>query len=607
MSSLGKHRHSPTPSLSSMASALEELPLAQLMHEDHAEDDGGESERVPGFDTGSEGDVDEEDPEGSCWLPSDLPPGVTPAQHAFISKLYNRLLLGDMGAARLYLFAHRDDVKTRETKKPDYVWAWNDREKLWKQLSFSQWRLRVATYVTQRTTTVSKYLREATNALVDLSKDELKPWNAAKNKASTVCDRFNRLNTINCVATLAFDLLVDNEFEDSLDSDRTVVSFSNGVLNLSSLELVPRSQAHKLSYALPYAWVDDVPMSEMEQLVNNLLEDDASERVLRTMLGYAFTGKTNQKFFLELVCPRDGGKTTLLRVLKAAMGAYMSLQEIPLVELLESKTEFKNGIAKVLSAKPPPRLVGVDEIKPGARFDEALLNALADGKETTALSFNVKHEDPRVLKGPYHAKVFFASNHPIETPTTSTGLLTRKKTVDLTLTFRADYNPETAAPHHRPRAPELEAFLLSDAGKPVVARWLAHGARDYLAGLPITCPRFEAAAFKLQLAGDPYFAWLADKYVPTGSFANTPTTRVSLHELKSDYVGDNRQPGTNAKAWDAFKGLLATMTDIVKEVTWVAYEGSEVERGYVGLRKRELQDPDWLTAAAAARSTLAAM
>ena len=609
-SSLGKHRRSPQPSILSAQDAVADIQLSQMAAEDHValtpdeDDDGSEGFRDPDLDTASEGDEDDDDPDGAFWLP---PFSALPGLHAYMSRLYNRLLLGDVGAARLYVAAHRADVKSRETKKPEYVWVWDAKTLLWKRTAFAAWRHEVAKYVTRRATSVTKHVSKVLSYLADAPKDELKPWHAAKAKAAGACDRFNRIMVMNSVAALVYDLLVDEDFEDTLDATRTLVSFSNGVLDLSTLELRPRTQADALTYALPYPYVADSSTEPMETLINNLLEDGASERVLRTMLGYAFTGRTNKKFFLELVCPRDGGKTTLLRVLKSAMGAYMSLGEIPLVELMESKTEFKNGIAKVLSRKPPPRLMGVDEIKAGARFDEALLNALADGKETTALSFNVKHEDPRILKGPYHAKVFFASNHPIETPATASGLIARKKTVDLTLTFVPEYAPETAAPHHRPRAPDLEAFLLSDAGRPVVAKWLAQGAYDFLQGAPITCPRFEAAAFKLQLAGDPYFEWLADKYVPTGSFANTPAARIALHKIVADYKADNRAPATNAKAWEALKALLATMTDLVKEVSWVPYEGAEVERGYVGLRPRELADLPWLEAAAAARAHLAAM
>jgi hypothetical protein len=539
-----------------------------------------------------------------CEKPGRLATHATKARIAdtfFYGLLFNRMLSGEGGPARVYAGAHSEVVKpafmaaTAARAADAMVWVFSDEDFLWKATEFDAWVDNLARYLSTLGRNLLTCAKARLEDVADESKETKKPYNGAVAKVQAFLTSLDTERFRAAVGRLALRELKDVSFEDKLDSNRFIVSFANGVLNVATLELRPRTFEDFLTYALDYDWNEDADDSPMQQLISKLLEDAAAERALQTLLGYCFTGRTNKKMLLHLVCPKDGGKTTLLKTLQNAMGRYMSLNEIPLTEFTNS--EFQDTLAKKLHSKPPVRFMGVDEAQPKSGLNEALMNNLADGKETDgAVSFAIKHAGgcpaPRVI----HTKCFVASNHPFETAAASSGLVVRLKTVDFQFTFVDDWTADSPS-HYRPRDYELVKLLEHPDSRAGIAKWLMAGASRALAGEPITCPKFERAAFRLLVRGDVYLAWLADKYFPTGDIRTDNPMRISLDVLVAEYKQDNRDARTNSKAYEGLKAVMAGLD----YVTGLKYSecGAEV-LGFLGIRPRKEGDPEWAVAREAA-------
>lgn len=515
----------------------------------------------------------------------------------FYGLLFNRMLSGEAGPARVYAGAHSEVVKpafmaaVAARAGEAMVWVFSEETMLWKATEFDAWVDSAARYLSTLGRNLLTVAKARLEDVADESKETKKPYAGAVAKVQAFLTSLDVERFRAAVGRLALRELKDSTFEDKLDHNRFVVSFANGVLDIVTLELRPRTFEDFLTYALDYDWSDEADESPMASLIQKLLEDAAAERALQTLLGYCFTGRTNKKMLLHLVCPKDGGKTTLLKTLQNAMGRYMSLNEVPLCEFTHS--EFQDTLAKKLHAKPPIRFLGVDEAQPKSGLNEALMNNLADGKETDgAVSFSIKHAGgcaaPRVIQ----AKVFVASNHPFETAAASSGLVARLKTVDFQFTFVDDWTVDSPS-FHRPRDYDLAKLLEHPDSRAGIAKWLLTGASRALAGESITCPKFERAAFRLLLRGDVYLAWLADKYVPTGDIRPESPARISLDVLVAEYKQDNRDARTNSKAYEGLKAVMAGL-DYVTGLKYAEF-GHEVF-GFVGIRPRKGGDPEWAVA-----------
>lgn len=539
-----------------------------------------------------------------CEKPGRLASHATKARIAdtfFYGLLFNRMLSGEAGSARVYAGAHSEVVKpafmaaTAARAGDAMVWVFSDEDFLWKATEFDAWVDNMARYLSTLGRNLLACAKARLEDVADESKETKKPYTGAVSKVQAFLIALDTERFRAAVGRLALRELKDSKFEDKLDANRSVVSFANGVLDIATLALRPRTFEDSLTYALEYDWDGDADEKPMSFLIHKLLEDPAAEAALQTLLGYCFTGRTHKKMLLHLVCPKDGGKTTLLKTLQNAMGRYMSLNEVPLCEFTHS--EFQDTLAKKLHCKPPLRFLGVDEAQPKSGLNEALMNNLADGKETDgAVSFAIKHAGgcaaPRVIQ----AKVFVASNHPFETAAASSGLVARLKTVDFQFTFVDDWTADSPS-HHRPKDYGLAKLLEHPNSRAGIAKWLLTGASRALAGAPITCPKFERAAFRLLVRGDVYLAWLADKYFPTGDIRPDSPARISLDVLVAEYKQDNRDARTNSKAYEGLKAVMAGLD----YVTGLKYAecGAEV-LGFLGIRPRKGGDPEWAVAREAA-------
>src|SRR5262249_44327960 len=104
---------------------------------------------------------------------------------------------------------------------------------------------------------------------------------------------------------------------------RQFVAMQNGVLQLSTRQLIAHTPSFFNEYALPFAYDPNAPEpARWLQFLNELWPDDEeSISTLAEIMGYVIGGSTAQQKLFLLVGPKRAGKGTIVRVQTALLGA----------------------------------------------------------------------------------------------------------------------------------------------------------------------------------------------------------------------------------------------------------------------------------------------
>ena len=504
----------------------------------------------------------------------------------FEEKLYARLTGGERGLASLYCLLASGSIFTSGTQRDPHIWAVDaEGTFLWQPITPATWRASFIYYLAPLCVPVQARIHESLQqAVMCGNKAEAFDWKAARTKLEVAIARLNKVGTEKDIATKAFEFLFDHAKLEALDGSKTLLSFQNGVLDLETQEFRARRAEDLLSYALPYDFDPEADTSAIERLFNALWDTPDTVAAARTLFGYCLTGLTTEKMFHQIAAPSNSGKTKLFQVLTAAMGEYASNGVVPIGEL--STVQFEGTLIEVLQQKPAPRLIVIDEIKEDTPLKAELVNRLSDGCDDQFVTLAMKHVN-NVKRVRNCAKYFLLTNYFMELPAAATGLAFRARNIGLSHRF-VDAPVPGSSDKKKDDALILE--LMTNKGRQGTMAWLVSGAFAYFARAPITCPVFEASSFELTVRGDVYLAWLTEMYFPTGSDDH----KISLASLVGTYKAENRNPRTNAKAFEGIKFALATMSRYVFCVEWAC--GGAPEVGYKGLRQRRVGDLPWLEA-----------
>lgn len=105
------------------------------------------------------------------------------------------------------------------------------------------------------------------------------------------------------------------------NSQKGLIPFRNGMLDLETRELLPHKPENYLTWCLPY---DYNPLEKCEPIKQWLLEmmggDESLVKLIRAYLHGVVTGRSDWQRFLELIGPGGTGKSTLIRLAIALIG-----------------------------------------------------------------------------------------------------------------------------------------------------------------------------------------------------------------------------------------------------------------------------------------------
>lgn len=260
---------------------------------------------------------------------------------------------------------------------------------------------------------------------------------------------------------------------ETFDTHPDFLVAENGVVDLRTGKLTGHDRALLLTQRTHLAYDPTARCPRFDHFVLEVMDGDKERAAyLQRALGYSLTGHTTEQVMFLLAGPGSNGKTTLLEVVRKAMGDYGLNSAAD--TLMERKPGSPSNDLVRLRSK---RFVTAAETREGRRLDEARVKSLSGGDTVTArLLFKEFIDFAPIMK------LWLGTNHLPTIHGTDWGIWRRM----VVLEFRRIFGDDEKDPN---LATTLETEL------PGILAWLVQGAQNWYAnGL---CPPqsvLEAAA-----------------------------------------------------------------------------------------------------------------
>lgn len=172
-----------------------------------------------------------------------------------------------------------------------------------------------------------------------------------------------------------------------IDTDMSLLALRNGIYAGNGV-FEPHDPLRLYTRCIDMDYDADATCEQWLRFLRSSIPDEEQRRYLQTLLGFALVGgDRKKKRIVNLIGPKDTGKSTFLRVLTDILGQYM---QTPAVEELVSHGRSSND-KFALSELRGARIAAISETDVGSRFRIAPLKALTGGD---IISTQSKHKNP---------------------------------------------------------------------------------------------------------------------------------------------------------------------------------------------------------------------
>jgi putative DNA primase/helicase len=191
-----------------------------------------------------------------------------------------------------------------------------------------------------------------------------------------------------------------------LDADPWLLNCSNGTVDLRTGEQRPHNRADLITRCTGVEYLPGAKSELWAKVLHDATGGDAElATYLQRVAGYSLIGLPLERVFFFLYGPPGTAKSTLIEALHAAMGDYAQDASFD-TWLVQERTGGNRGdLVRIAGA----RLVTSVEVKPGAKWDEALLKRITGGDQLTAAA---KYENDVSFR-PSCSLLFAANDSPI--------------------------------------------------------------------------------------------------------------------------------------------------------------------------------------------------
>ncbi len=160
-----------------------------------------------------------------------------------------------------------------------------------------------------------------------------------------------------------------------LDADPWLLNVQNGTLNLKTGEMCEPDRALLMTKCCAAEYRADARSDLWDRFIERTTGDSDLAAYIQRALGYALFGAWREKAFWFGYGPPDGAKSTLLGVVGRVLGDY-HVSVDPSTWMVQNSVGGNRGdVVRLLGA----RLATSLEIRPGLRFDEALVKKVTGG------------------------------------------------------------------------------------------------------------------------------------------------------------------------------------------------------------------------------------
>ena len=293
---------------------------------------------------------------------------------------------------------------------------------------------------------------------------------AKKKKAAKLIDYVRSARGVANVMEFAGPLLIDETFEQSLDSHRHLIGIRGGfAVDLRSGEKRHRVPEDLIHVELQVDYDPEAPAPAwMHELVTTLMAgDEDMARFLQLLLGYGITGEVNEEVFPILTGGGRNGKGLLTQAIMTLMGGFYREMNVAIISNSRQATNIDAERAKLRGA----RIAVFNELDAGEKLktSEAQLLSGGDGFPAKPMYKDPITIDPRHL-------VLLVTNYMPELNDVIPALMQRIMCIEFPVLFRDLMPGEVETPTVRQVDKTLKKRLKSPDGQAALFAWLVEGA-----------------------------------------------------------------------------------------------------------------------------------
>lgn len=268
--------------------------------------------------------------------------------------------LTDLGNAERLIYRHGKDLH--------YIYLWNK----WLAWDGKRWRIDAAGEVERLALeTVRSIYNEAADAS---DADERK-------RIAHHAERSEARSRVEAMIALARALPGVSVQPDELDTDPWVINVSNGTIDLRTGKLRPHRRDDLITKIAPVEYISEATAPRFEQFLREVLVEDDVVGFVRRFAGYSLTGSTRERVFSILWGIGKNGKTTLVELLRDALGDYSTNTDTETI-LRKRYSGVGNDVAALRGA----RFVSAAEVEQGRALAESKVKNLT-GRDTVTARF----------------------------------------------------------------------------------------------------------------------------------------------------------------------------------------------------------------------------
>lgn len=329
--------------------------------------------------------------------------------------------------------------------------------------------------------------------------------------------------------------IIDRDFENKLDSNKTLLAFNNGVFDLAHCEFRPLQAKDYITLSTNFNYPSEITI-EREDFLKWLksCQPDAQQRqYIIDFLTSCLDGYNQEEIFTIMTGTGRNGKGVLSKIMTAAFGDY-ALEIKP--ELLTRPRPDASSPSPELMYLKGKRWVNTTEPKRSECMNEEFLKFLT-GNDT--ISGRLCHDNANFRFEPQHSLTIEANKVP-RMDAEDEALYLRCREVNWPFQFKQ--NPNPSKPNEKPIDTNIKKCCCKWA--PQVMKMLCENYKNYL-NMPQGLQPTEAVRMnvdKLRRANDPYATFIQDYLIKDQAFDGlsqkdiNATAKTYFREMHVDYV-----------------------------------------------------------------------
>lgn len=292
--------------------------------------------------------------------------------------------MDDLGDAELFYKLYKNRIIcTDADKKIFYYWDGD----LWQKDTRNLTRLLIATHLSKCYSRYDAFLKQQMETVEDAEKREEIKMNLKSVRARIKSCR--KSSYVNSLLPYITSYLKDNDFMEKIDINKDILSLNNGVINLRTGRLRPRTLYDMCSFKIDIDYdmgssiYDETP--NVTTFFNNLMLDDyTTVKFLQRLFGYSITGNISEQLFCVFWgALGSNGKSVLLELLSELLEERRYITTLSGNALMGTKFANPGGPTPHLNSLHGARLAVLDESDKNAQLNEGLVKRLTGGSKLT--------------------------------------------------------------------------------------------------------------------------------------------------------------------------------------------------------------------------------